>query len=736
MRFTIWLLVGAAAAAGCGDDGGGLPDADFTFDTGPVDATRPDTPIPTEDPCRPERMGMTLGMTCDGDGACDDECYCNGLELCEAGTCVAGSEPCADAVACTADSCLEELDRCFHEPMHDMCSDGDACNGDEECDVTTGCRESAPPYCNDEDACTVDSCDTTEGCVYTPRDLDGDGHIDGRCGGDDCDDDPRFGTMIYPGAPEVCDNRRDDDCNGLRDYNDPTCRPTNDACADAVMLPGPGTYSGSTAGLTHNYSLSCGGASGPDAVFRFELTESQDVRISVAGGGSNVTIGLRTWAQCATGPEDKCTVGSPPSMLRRSLPSGEYAIIVKTTGAGAPFDLNLMFGPPTPIPPVDRCTAGTVDVSAGGTFPGMFEEVEDDYALSCHSGSGWRDAAYRFTITDPKDVTITGTTTGGFFSSTFLSLVTDCSMAASTVACLSGNPAMIRRRGLPAGTYYILVEASTTDATSWSLTVDITDPVPRVAGDACSSVIDITPPGAGTMGSGSVPLAMMEFDSGTSCGGTSPTSYRDAYFSFRLTTPRDVTLTTNAGGSFHYMSLGTMCGVFGSDIRCRSGSGALVNTFRSLPAGTYFITVATTLTVGTLNVDITTAPPTPIPPNDRCDGAIMINPTTGYSSTDTLIDFEDDLMGCSSGTPDSFYTFTLASSRRAIISAARTGGMTGTIWLTLRSSCGSPTNIACMSGSPAATINQVLSPGTYVVFVEMSVSALADYSMSVVFLPP
>src|SRR5690606_28977591 len=130
-------------------------------------------------------------------------------------------------------------------------------------------------------------------------------------------------------------------------------------------------------------------------------------------------VALRPFASCAAGPDDKCSAANPPRILRRSLPAGEYAIIVKT-GFGSAFDLTLSIMPPTPIPPVDVCNAGTEDVSAGGTFTGMFVEVEDDYALSCHSAGTreYRDAVYRLRLTEPKDVTITGSTTGSFGTTT------------------------------------------------------------------------------------------------------------------------------------------------------------------------------------------------------------------------------------------------------------------------------------------------------------------------------
>jgi len=45
-------------------------------------------------------------------------------------------------------------------------------------------------------------------------DRDGDGHADEACGGDDCDD---MRDDVYPGAPEVCSDGVDQDCDGIVD---------------------------------------------------------------------------------------------------------------------------------------------------------------------------------------------------------------------------------------------------------------------------------------------------------------------------------------------------------------------------------------------------------------------------------------------------------------------------------------------------------------------------------------
>jgi len=719
-----FLLVLFVAACTVGEPRGLPPEGFPPFDAGmgEVDGGDADGGVGS---CA---SGATIGMECANDAQCNDGCFCNGVETCDEGLCVAGALDCADALDCTMDVCDEENDRCLHEPNHEVCQDEDACNGAEVCDPTGGdveaggCRGAAPLYCNDEDSCTVDACDTETGCTYTPRDLDGDGFTDGRCGGMDCNDDPRDGMEIFPGAEEDCLNRRDDNCDGMRDFLDPGCIPTNGTCDTARLIDGPGTYSGATRSLAADTELRCR-TSGPDAFFRFTLSETMDVR-ATASGGSGTAIAIRRWSQCEDGPELACNEFTPATVLARSLPAGDYAIVVKQASAGI-FDLNVRFEDPTEIPPVDLCSAGTVDVSEGGTFTGMFAEVEDDYRLSCHSGS-WRDAVYTFTIDEPKDVTLDLSTSGSGFTTSYLALVTSCDDPETTLSCSAARPAQVRRRDLPAGTYWVLIESSNMSATTWQLDVLIEDPAPRQPGDVCSSAIDITDAG------GSAMLDGAELDSGTSCGGTS-TAFRDVYFSFELDELRDVELSTIVPSGSTYVSLSpAACGVIGAEQRCRSGT-VLTQNFRSLPAGLYYVTVSTSGRTGNVLASITTSEPTPIPPNDRCDGAIDVSPP-GYSSRDTLIDFEDDVSGTSCfSCPDAIYQLTLDAPGEPLISVRRADGMgTSAIRTTLRDGCASGTQLATDNGNPSV-INTPLEAGTYYLIVESSTSTVSDYEIRVTY---
>ncbi len=731
LHFGIPVIVAVSGVVlvGCPRQVEPLPDVQLPdLDAGPDLTDAGDGGPPPEGCTAP---GSTLGTECTGNAACNDGCFCNGLEECRGGTCQAGTGPCReDEHACTSVTCAESTNRCSVTTDDSMCTNSNACDGLEVCNPSRGCSPGPAPVCNDETSCTVDSCDMATGCVYTPRDLDMDGYVASSCeGGTDCDDDPRYGTMIYPGAEEICDNRRDDDCDGRRDFNDEACAPTNDTCDVASVLtlgPMGGTFSGATTGLRHNYTLGCGGGSGPDAIFRFNLAEMRDVRISATAAGA--AVALRPFDQCASGPDDKCNTGSPPTVLRRSLPPGEYAIIVSTTTAQA-FDLTIRLTDPTVPPPVDVCGSSTTLIPiTGGMFSGRFEEVEDDYSLSCN-GTSTRDAVYAFEIPPggSKNVTITGSTTGGSWSQAYIALTSDCADRAAYLLCeTDGTSTTVERRGLGPGRYYIIVEPSATDATDYSLSVTLTDPLP---GDVCSLPADVTPaaiPGTRTVG---LDVSRLALDSAPSCGpaGTG----RDGVWTFTTTAVQDVTLTVSGVAGTIYGSLQTTCGTGG--LRCTTGSGTLSQNYRSLPAGTYYFVAQTTAASGTMNLAIDVRAPTPIPMNDRCPGITITSPTT---RTDTTADFTSEVdtgtcSGSGRGYPDAFYQFTLAARSRIVATASRP--TSGAIYLGVTSTCASPTALACdSSGGMSASVSTTLDPGTYFLFVETPATAPSDFTLDFV----
>jgi slime mold repeat-containing protein len=73
---------------------------------------------------------------------------------------------CDDGNPCTTDRCDPDVG-CTHATVADgtPCSDGDVCNGEETCRAGT-CAAGAAPSCDDGDACTVDRCDASRGCLH------------------------------------------------------------------------------------------------------------------------------------------------------------------------------------------------------------------------------------------------------------------------------------------------------------------------------------------------------------------------------------------------------------------------------------------------------------------------------------------------------------------------------------------------------------------------------------------
>lgn len=92
-----------------------------------------------------------------------------------------------------------------------------------ECDNLDGCHNGTYRNYNDiQNKCLADfRCETASCTNYTEliTDNDGDGY-DIQCD-NDCNDS---NANINPGAVEICNNGRDDNCDGLIDLNDPSCQ--------------------------------------------------------------------------------------------------------------------------------------------------------------------------------------------------------------------------------------------------------------------------------------------------------------------------------------------------------------------------------------------------------------------------------------------------------------------------------------------------------------------------------
>jgi len=140
---------------------------------------------------------------CVFDSDCDNGLWCDGIERCTGGVCETGTPiDCSDGLACTADACNEQQDRCDSTPDNAQCDNGLWCDGIEICNVVQGCQPGTSVDCDDGVGCTLDTCDeSTNSCDNTPDDTACDNGL--FCDGPEtCDPvlDCRSGT------PESCDD--------------------------------------------------------------------------------------------------------------------------------------------------------------------------------------------------------------------------------------------------------------------------------------------------------------------------------------------------------------------------------------------------------------------------------------------------------------------------------------------------------------------------------------------------
>jgi hypothetical protein len=82
--------------------------------------------------------------------------------------CETGAD-CDDQNACTEDTCLP-IGTCAHVPLPETpCNDGDQCTPDDRCDTTGSCVGTGMLACDDYNGCTANACSPTAGCEYPPE---------------------------------------------------------------------------------------------------------------------------------------------------------------------------------------------------------------------------------------------------------------------------------------------------------------------------------------------------------------------------------------------------------------------------------------------------------------------------------------------------------------------------------------------------------------------------------------
>ncbi|MSQ84900.1 MAG: hypothetical protein EXR77_18840 [Myxococcales bacterium] len=130
--------------------------------------------------------------------ACGDGGLCGAAGMCNSGQCVTGkSKDCNDNNACTDDSCQSTSGKCVHTNNTKPCDDGSACSTGDQCN-SGACKAEVVKSCDDSNACTNDGCKSGV-CVNVP--------LAGPCNdGDGCTVGDSCATGFCTGIAQLCND--------------------------------------------------------------------------------------------------------------------------------------------------------------------------------------------------------------------------------------------------------------------------------------------------------------------------------------------------------------------------------------------------------------------------------------------------------------------------------------------------------------------------------------------------
>ena len=265
--------------------------------------------------------------------------------------------------------------------------------------------------------------------------------------------------------------------------------------------------------------------------------------------------------------------------------------------------------------------------------------------------------------------------------------------------------------------------------------VDEAGPPPDDCGgppyDTCADALDVS---SGGVFSVSTIGAVANFT--LPCGGS---GYRDVVLTFTLAEPKDVSIIANGADALSAIELRDTCGVGGGPGReCNTGFPAQTRT-RALPAGTYFVVIASapwTPSGGDeIDVEVVFSAATEPPTNESCIAPIDVS--AGGRFAGSFLDATDDVMlPCGyARNPDLVYSFELLTRQNVQITA--TSATRDTINGAVFGTCGVPGDVLrCTGGVPFDTALNSLDPGTYFIVLEAPPDRDFDFSLDISFAPP
>jgi hypothetical protein len=201
----------------------------------------------TDDSCDPQDGCVNLNNSL----PCTDGDACTDGDICSSGTCSPGQAlDCNDDSPCTIDSCDPGVG-CKNLPLDGECDDGNECTDGDIC-AQGLCVSGNPVTCDDANGCTDDGCAPDSGCLFVPNDAecsdDSMCTVGDKCGG---------GVCVPGGALDCNDNKActDDSCDANSGCTNVNVQDGTECGQDLVCVNGECTNCGQLNGsTTFNYT--------------------------------------------------------------------------------------------------------------------------------------------------------------------------------------------------------------------------------------------------------------------------------------------------------------------------------------------------------------------------------------------------------------------------------------------------------------------------------------------------
>ncbi|MFO0759083.1 MAG: putative metal-binding motif-containing protein [Byssovorax sp.] len=349
----------------------------------------------------------------------------------------------------------------------------------------------------------------------------------------------------------------------------------------------------------------------------------------------------------------------------------------------------------------DTC-ASALQIAASGSYALDTTGAALDYPTTCglNGQPGAADVVATLVLPPgpPVDVEITARTIG---YPTSVAIGGTCGDPATEIACAGSfyppvggtiSKLLGRSLGAPGQVTKLPIYVSTAPPAPVTLDVQILPVSPVPQNETCGTAAPLV------LG---VPFTVPIFDAKPDVISACATSLGELVYSFTLLDTSDIDVfasSTDGDGSPAIALRGAGCTQLTDELTCQIGQTPHI--FRhSLAPGTYYVSVSATAPTNVL-VDVELHPPTPLPPDESCNGAPLLPPNKTVPVS--MASHQDDInLGCFTSAIDAARELDLTEPSDVLLVERIAQGDLGSIQLSDVACAGPASQLACGQGAPS-----------------------------------